>query len=82
MDIDSNKQIENQFPPFRQPSFVKMDYVYKVPNIDSLKNYIMDNASTLHTDSLQAIIHALNAYSNKETYYISEEQIFELNTVQ
>lgn len=79
LDIDSNKKIENQYPPFPLPSFVKMDYVYQVPNIDSLESYLMDNGATLHNDSLQDIVNSLNAYESKQVFQISEEQIFELN---
>ncbi|WP_188453812.1 hypothetical protein [Virgibacillus oceani] len=83
LEKPSNKQIDNHYhyPPFPYPSFVKMDFVYRIPNKEYLKQYLMDNGSCLHKFALDEIVHALLEFQEKQLHIISEQQLFQLNTV-
>lgn len=80
LSLPSNKSIKKFNPPFKRPSFVKMDYVYQVPHQDFIYSYLLDEGQKLHTDTLENILKALQEYEGKKIHKINESEIFHLNT--
>lgn len=60
--FDSNEVIYNYKPPFKFPSFVKLDALYTIEYFPELESKITHNGDTIHPDEFRRIIDRFYAY--------------------
>lgn len=82
LSMPSNKNIDRYNPPFKKPSFAKMDYVYQIPYQDYVYKYLLNNGKKLHNETLDDLLECLTSFKGKKIHKINKEQISQLNTVQ
>lgn len=62
----SNKEIKNYNPPFRFPSFVKLDELYEIDHFTELNKLLLSGGRTMMECSFKYIINEFQRYSNSK----------------
>ncbi|WP_143006883.1 hypothetical protein [Paenibacillus tianmuensis] len=63
--IPSNKNLSKHFPPFPQPSFVKLDEIYHYESFSELEQSVMSSGKCLDTGLLSQVISWHSLYSSE-----------------
>ncbi|MFD1136776.1 hypothetical protein [Paenibacillus urinalis] len=62
--MDSNKLIKIHYPPFNQPSFVKLDAIYYFEAFDNLERALLCNRQKLNSTELGKVLNWHSSYKS------------------
>ncbi|MBN1061397.1 hypothetical protein DVV95_06125 [Clostridium botulinum] len=80
----SNRNIRRYKPPFKIPSFIKLDALYIIDNSDDLKQFLLSNGRCIHPQELKEIKEKFEEYRENNNIYESNidiSNILKINSI-
>ena len=84
LSLPSNKKIDRHYPPFINPSFVKLDERYLISSCDKLELQLCDNGSVMEGEQFSKIVTWFNEYREQNRVIdvvLDETKIKKLNPI-